>query len=232
MLRKPLTPIDDDTEEAPWMVMGMPQAEATTAFYTSLRHELSSRPTPPLVAMMLPIRYRPIPGAHVEQLAPDVLVAPVDTHLRSSYDVEREAVPPAFVLEIISPESRYRDLGIKPERYERLGVGEYALFAPRTADGRQLLQPALQGYRLDPVSREYVAWEADAQGRLWSDVLELWLVVRDQELRLQRQDGSWVRTLEEAEAQAERAERAEEARAAAVAELARLRAQLEGREGS
>jgi Putative restriction endonuclease len=228
MLRKPLTPIDDDTEEAPWMVMGTPQYDAVAALYTSLRHELRSRGAGLFVAAMLPIRYRPIPGERTEQLAPDLLVAPVADHPRSSYDMEREGVPPSFVLEVISPESRSRDLGIKLERYEVMGVGEYALFAPRTADGRQLLWPALQGYRLDPLTGEYVAWEADEQGRLWSEVLELWLVVRDDELRLQRPDGSWLLTLEE-EAQA----RAEEvrARATAEAELERLRAMIEKHSG-
>ena len=88
-----------------------------------------------------------IVSGRVEQLAPDVLVARVQGHRRNSYDVEREGVPPAFVLEIVSPESKQRDLEIKPERYERMGVEEYALFAPRTPEGRMLLEPQLQGYQ-------------------------------------------------------------------------------------
>jgi len=33
MLRKPLAPIEDDTEDAPWRVMGTPQFDATDGVY-------------------------------------------------------------------------------------------------------------------------------------------------------------------------------------------------------
>lgn len=219
MLRKPLTPIPDDTEEAPWMVMGMPQSDAAVRFYTSLRGELESRQQPLLVAMFLPIGYRPIPSGRVEQLAPDVLVAPVPDRPRTSYDVAREGVPPVFVLEIVSPESQTRDREIKPGRYERMGVQEYALFAPRMPDGAFLFHPPLQGYRRDPVTDRFERWEPDEEGRLDSAVLDLWLVLRDDELRLQRRDGSLVPTIEE--------ER--EARRQLEEEVARLRAEVESR---
>jgi hypothetical protein len=212
MLRKPLAPIEDDTEEAPWMVMGMPQFEAVNRFYDSLQNEMRSRRRSLLVAAMLPIRYRPLPGGRIEQLAPDILVAPVPVYSRSSYDMDREGVAPAFVLEVVSPESRSRDLKIKPERYERMGVREYALFAPVTAEGAYLLEPPLQGYRLDPSSNEYIHWEGDAEGRLYSEVMDLWLTVRAGVLRAQRPDGTFVPTREELEA-----------------EIARLRAELERR---
>jgi hypothetical protein len=220
MAQRILPPIPDDTEDAPWMVMGMPQFNATTAFYVSLRTELRSRDNPLLVAGMLPVLYYPIPGGEREQLAPDILVAPAPIFDRSSYDVDKEGVPPSFVLEVVSPESRTRDLAVKPERYERMGVREFALFAPALPDGRLPMQPQLQGYRRDPSRSEYVRWEADAHGRLYSEVLDLWLVVREGELRAQRRDGSWVLTPEE---EVER-------RRAAEAELARLRAELERRE--
>jgi hypothetical protein len=226
MLHKPLTPIDDDTEEAPWMVMGMPQWDAVSAFHAALTAELGSRGHPLLVAAMLPIRYRPFSDDTVETLAPDVLVAPVPVYLRSSYDVEREGVPPAFVLEVISPESKHRDLEIKPARYARMGVQEYALFAPPTAEGHQLLYPALQGFRLDPTRSEYVQWEPDESGRLYSEVLDLWLVARGRDLRLQRPDESWVPTQDD-ERQARMQAEAEQRRLAA--EVARLRAELEER---
>jgi hypothetical protein len=226
MLHRPLIPIDDDTEEAPWMVMGMPQSDAVTALYVSLRGELRSRHSPLLVATMLPIRYRPIPTGRVEHLAPDVLVARVEDYRRNSYDVEREGVAPSFVLEVVSPESLDRDLRIKPDRYERMGVEEYALFSPETPDGRRLLSPPLQGYRRDSVSGDFMPWEADEEGRLFSEVLGLWLVERAGELRLQRPDGSWVPTPDE---MAEAHEHEALARRQLEAELARLRAELERR---
>lgn len=212
MLRKTFAPIEDDTEEASWMVMGTPQFEAVDAFFAAIRAELRSRNPPLFVAAMLPIRYRVTPGGRIEQLAPDVLVAPVPLHPRSSYTLDVERVPPGFALEVVSPESRSRDLQIKPERYAAIGIQEYALFAPETADGVQLLHPPLQGYLLDPATHEYVRWEPDAEGRLYSEVLGLWLTVRDGVLRAQRPDGSLLPTLEEAEA-----------------EIARLRAELERR---
>lgn len=127
--------------------------------------------------------------------------------------MEREGVPPSFVLEVVSPESQNRDLRVKPERYEVMGVQEYALFAPALPDGRILLHPQLQGYRQDPVSGEYTNWERDEEGRLYSKVLDLWLLVREGELRAQRRDGSWVLTAEEA-----------------MAELTRLREELARRQ--
>lgn len=205
------------------MVMGTPQFDAATTLYWSIKAELRAHGSNLFLAGMLPILFVPIPGSKEEQLAPDILAAPVPDHPRMSYRVEREGLPPSFVLEVVSPESRRRDLEIKPERYERMGVREYALFAPETPDGRFLLRPPLQGYRLGR-SGEYGRWEPDQAGRLYSEVLDLWLVVRNGELRAQRPDGSWLPTLEESE----QARAAAEARARAEeAENARLRAELE-----
>jgi hypothetical protein len=217
MLRKALIPIEDDAEEAPWMVMGTPQSNAVAIFYDTLRVELQSRPTGLFVAMMLPILFRPAPDARVEQLAPDILAASVPDRPRASYSIEQEEVPPSFVLEVVSPESRTRDLEVKPKRYERIGVKEYALYAPQTPDGRTILHPSLQGFLRRPDGDEFVPWEPDATGRLYSEVLELWLVDRAGELRAQRPDSSWLPTLRE---EAER-------RASAEREVARLRALLE-----
>lgn len=198
------------------MVMGDPQSLVTMAFSTTLRLEMASRGYPLYVAAMLPIKYWLISPEDEEQLAPDVLAARVPERRRGSYSLAEEGVPPAFVLEVVSPASRHRDLVVKRERYEMLGIEEYALFSPPTPDGRLLLRPPLQGYKRDPVTETFVAWQTDESGRLWSAVLELWLVARGEELRLQRQDGSWVLTLEEAEA----------ARQQLEAEVARLRAEL------
>jgi Uma2 family endonuclease len=122
---------------------------------------------------------------------------------RSSYIVEQEGAP-LFVLEVVSPESQARDLETKRERYAAIGISEYGLFAPETAEGRRLLEPALQGYRLERSTGEYTRWEPDREGRLFSEVLELWLVERAGALRAQRVDGSWVPTVEEAEAEIRR----------------------------
>jgi hypothetical protein len=219
MVQRTLSQIADDTEDAPWMVMGTPQSNTTMDLGISLRTELRMRGDALFVAAMLPIWYYPIPGGEREQLAPDILVAPVEDRQRSSYQVAREGVPPSFVLEVVSLESRDRDLVLKPERYEVMGVQEYALFAPPQPDGRLLVTPQLRGFRLDSSTERYEEWQPDEWGRLYSEVLSLWLVVRDGQLRLQRSDASLVLTPEEAEA----------ARRAAVSELTRLRAELDQR---
>jgi hypothetical protein len=230
MQQKILAPIEDDTEDAPWMVMGTPQFNAATALFVALQAEMRRRASPLFVAGMLPILYHPIPGGRREQLAPDILAAPVPIHDRDSYMVDEEGVPPSFVLEIVSPESRTRDLMVKPQRYERMGVRELALFAPLSPDGRTLMRPRLQGYRADPRGEEYARWEPDAAGRLYSEVLDLWLVAGDRDLRLQRLDGSWVMTLEEERRAREDEQRArEEEQRQLESEVARLRAELEKR---
>jgi hypothetical protein len=226
MLHKTFAPIEDDTEEAPWMVMGTPQYETVEAFASGLRRELRFRRPPLFVAVMLPIRYRLSPQGRVEQLAPDVMVAPVPIYPRSSYALDVEGVPPGFVLEVMSAESRARDLRIKPERYAAIGIREYALFAPEMPDGHHLLDPPLQGYRLDSARQEYVRWEPDAEWRLYSEELDLWLTVRDGIVRAQRADGSLVPTFDE-ERQAREAEAG--ARQELEAEVARLRAELQRR---
>jgi hypothetical protein len=216
------------------MVMSDWQFAAVNVFYNSLQH-YAARLSPPLyVAAMLPIRYHPVPGdPRILQLAPDVLVARIDPHFRSSYRLEEEGVAPAFVLEVISPESRQRDTVAKRRAYEAMGLEEYLLFDPVGG----LLTPRLQGYRRE--GERFVKWERDEEGRLWSEVLGAWLRMVGEELRLERQDGTLEPSPAEAEARAreealarERAEAA--AREQAVARereaLARERAEAAARE--
>jgi hypothetical protein len=198
-----LTPIDDDTEDAPWMSMSDWQYSAVDAFMDALRVHVESLSPRPYIAAMLPIRYHPNPGdAHTEQLSPDVLVAPVSpTVHRDSYRAEVEGVPPSFVLEVVSPSSLERDQVVKPERYEAMGVSEYVLFDPQ----HRFLTPAVQGYRRDERTGGFVPWVPDEQGRLWSEVLGVWLVAVGEELRLQRADGSLVPLPRESRAERDQA---------------------------
>lgn len=223
------------------MVVSMPQWQAINDFYDGLDVYGRAQQPPWLVTALLPVRYRPNPTvSDKEQLSPDVMVAFVPIYPRSSYDVDLEGKPPAYVLEVVSPESRTRDLQVKPVRYEYIGVEEYALFAPlMTRPGRRrLLQPSLQGYRRDPHTGSFVPWERDEAGRLYSEVLGLWLVDREGKLRAQKPDGTLLLTHDESEAARLRAEaarlhaeaaREQEAtvRRQLEAEVARLRAELE-----
>jgi hypothetical protein len=112
-----------------------------------------------------------------------------------------------------------RDTDRKRRLYEALGAQEYMLFAPEPG----LLEPSLQGYRRAESGR-FEALRPDAHGRLWSEVLGLWLATEGGALRAVQPDGQRLLTHEE-----EAAARAQEtaARRRAEEELARLRARLE-----
>ena len=79
-----------------------------------------------------------------------------------------------------------------------------------------MLSPPLQGYRRGAHGR-FEALLSDAGGRLWTEVLGLWLVAEGGALRAVQPDGQLLLTHEESEAARHRAEE----------ELARLRAMLE-----
>jgi hypothetical protein len=216
--------LDDDTEDAPWMVMSDPQFWSVTEFVHPLRQYRRRTGLPGYVASMLPILYTVTDSRgriRHRQIAPDAFLALVADHERSSYDLAVEQQPPSFVLEVVSPSSTARDERDKVRAYDLLGVAEYALFAPGDA--------AVKGYRRGEAGR-FVPWQPDGTGRLWSDVLELWLVSRGGRLRAETRDGALLRTLEEEAAARQRAEeaqrRAEQIGEADRAELARLRALL------
>ena len=132
--------------------------------------------------------------------------------------METEGVFPPFVLEVVSPSSVQRDQVEKREAYELLGAREYALFTPR-----DVAASTLEGYRRG-ASGAFEAWIPDAEGRLWSDVLGLYLVVRGALIQAQTREGRLLLTPEQ-EAEAHRQEA--EARRRAEAELERLRGELE-----
>lgn len=204
------------------MVLSDWQFAAVNFFYTVLKSYVSRLSPPLYVAVMLPIRYHPLPGdPRVQQLAPDILAAHVDPHFRSSYRLEEERVAPTLVLEVVSRESRQRDTVDKRRAYEAMGVQEYAVFDPVGG----LPTPRLQGYRRE--GERLARWEQDSEGKLWSEVLGAWLAVVGEELRLERRDG----TLEPSPAEEALArERAEEEVRLLGEELARLRASLQDRD--
>jgi hypothetical protein len=215
------------------MVMSDPQFWSITDFVSSLRQYRRRMGLPGYVASMLPIRYTE-PGIQGrrprrKKVAPDTFLAFVPDRERSSYNLKAEGKPPAFVLEVVSPSSVKRDEQDKVRLYDLLQVEEYALFTPGGTHGS-----TLKGYRRGASGR-FVPWQPDPAGRLWSEALELWLVVRNGRLRAETREGMLLQTLpelDEAQGRAEeiarealqRAERLEAELAAERAELARLRA--------
>ena len=63
--------------------------------------------------------------------------------LRQSYVLWKEHEPPSFVLEVLSPSTWPRDMGLKREIYASLGVREYFVFDPK-----EHVTPRLQGFGL------------------------------------------------------------------------------------
>ena len=187
-----LQTVEDDTEEAPWMVMGDPQIRSATGLYWSLRIYARRERLPWYVGSMLPILY-PRPGLNRKgQVAPDVLVSFVEDRVRHSYDLQAEGVTPAFVLEVLSPSSVVQDTVKKRTTCRLLGVEEYALFAPEPG----LHDVTLWGYRRTTDGR-FIQWRPDGQGRLWSKALGLYLVADGMTVQAQRPDGTLLLTPEQ-----------------------------------
>jgi hypothetical protein len=200
------------------MVLGDLQFWSASSFAHSLLNYAHERGLPWYVASMLPINFVRLKSGRRQMLAPDVFVARVPEHPRSSFDVRVEGQFPEFVLEVVSPSSVERDEDVKRDAYEALGAREYALFTPR-GDGRSILD----GYLLNDVKR-FEPWLPDSQGRLWSSVLGLHLIVRGTMLQAQTPDGRLLLTPEQ-EADARHQEAVELRQSQAVVE--RLRRELE-----
>ena len=224
--------LEDDLEDSPWMVMGSLQWDATAAFQQSLHDFIRRSGRNWTVAGMMPIRYTWEGRPRKKQLAPDVFVAPVPERPRPSFDADNEGGFPPFVLEVVSPSSSERDQLDKRDAYELLGVREYALFTPN-ADRASILA----GFRRN-AGGTFEVWPSDERGRLWSDVLSLYLVSQGLDIRAATPDGILLPTIGEAidaqraavEAQraAVEAQRAAvEAQRAVARENERLRAEIE-----
>ncbi|NEP11033.1 MAG: Uma2 family endonuclease [Symploca sp. SIO2C1] len=132
---------------------------------------------------------------------PDLfLVKDVEPRKRSSWVVWHEGGRyPDFILELLSESTSNTDRGLKKELYQtRFRTPEYFWFSPITFE--------LAGFRL--IAGKYEAIEPDNQGRLWSEVLGLFLGIKDEKLRLFFEDEALVLTPEEiAKQQQQRADR-------------------------
>lgn len=131
---------------------------------------------------------------------------------------------PPFVLEAVSSSRVRRDLEDKTELYRLLGAREYVIAR------LDIARPRLEGHRREALGG-WSAWMPDGEGRLWSEVLGLGLMVRGGEVQAVTREGEVLRILPE-ETQARQQEalaraRAEAARRQAEKETARLRAALE-----
>ncbi len=141
-------------------------------------------------------------------MAPDIAVFkgisipnPVSREFRCWRLYEANRPPPQVVFEFSSEETWQADISKKPARYADLEVREYIAYDPndppyRPAEMRRLRVWSCTGDHI-------VECSADAQGRVWSDELECWLVPDGALLHLMLPDGRIAPT----EAEAERAVR-------------------------
>ena len=210
----------DDTEESPWMVAADPHLLALMALVGPAQVYVADQRPDLYISSELAVRFPKVNGK-LGQVVPDMFAAYAPRRLRSSFDVIAEGGFPAFVLEVVSPESVARDTREKPRLYGLAGAREYVIFDPLGDDGRQLT-----GYHRDDHG-SWVRWPGGKRGALFSQVLGLTLVVQEMLLRLRDHVGMLLPTLQEAhDARATDARRAEAERRQAEARIAALEAEL------
>ena len=176
-------------------------------------------------------------------VSPDCyVIVGVDSRARDSYKTwENDDRLPVCVIEITSKSTRKEDTGRKLWLYqEALTVPEYFLFDP-TAD---YISTRLTGYRLS--ADGYVPMTPEADGRLYSETLGLWLIPEGEFLRFydpvrgiryptyteareqaQRADAERFRADEETQRAEQQAREQTQRADVAEAELAQARARLD-----
>ena len=85
----------------------------------------------------------------VHEYCPDLIVVPKIHAARNGEICESEWI--AFVFEVISPETRDFDFGIKVDVYARAEIAEYVIFDPYTRVATRYAQPKDGEYRLRQV---------------------------------------------------------------------------------
>ncbi|HEY8745978.1 MAG TPA: Uma2 family endonuclease, partial [Chloroflexota bacterium] len=177
-----LMTVENDEEDAPWMVMADLQVRGVDLLKPILLLHAEQQHLPWYVASYLLITIPRPMGEHKLEAAPDLLVAEATDWLRPSWDVVAEGKAPEFVLELSSGKSWGRDFRDKPRIYDYMGVSEYVMFAPERRSG-----PKLRGWRRDERG-QFVEWQVDKRGVLWSRALG--------GLGLYVEGGLWLRALD------------------------------------
>jgi Uma2 family endonuclease len=106
---------------------------------------------------------------------PDMMVMPFPNTERGSLRRQDMPCPPDCVIEVASPSTRNRDLGIKKDWYAWMGVREYWILDPVNSDdpahfetGLLLPNGPMMGWRLEQGRYEPLATFWDAGARAWS----------------------------------------------------------------
>jgi Uma2 family endonuclease len=148
---------------------------------------------------------------HEYPIAPDIALfkgVTIRNHasrtLRSWRLYEANRPAPSIVFEISSDSTWEDDLLIKPVKYALLGVREYIAYDPNDPPYWPQQHGRLRGWAL--VEDRMVEQAKDAQGRIWSNELESWLVADDGHVRLYDRNGNLRLTEGEAERMAKETE--------------------------
>ena len=117
-------------------------------------------------------------------LAPDLAVIKgVEEQDVRSWKIDRTGPAPQVVFEIASDETWEKDIDHKPWMYARMGVKEYFAFDPDASPRKRRQRRKVQGWQYTRSTGTMEVMALDAQGRLWSQHLESFLVP----------DGKWLR---------------------------------------
>ncbi len=107
---------------------------------------------------------------------------------------EEEGKYPNVIVELLSPSTAETDKGLKKQIYQDIfRTFDYFWFDPETLE--------FAGFHL--VEGKYQPLEPNSEGWLWSQQLELFLGIHQQQLRFFSADGQLIPTPEEAAAEAE-----------------------------
>ena len=138
--------LPEDFEEHEKVSVGTEHAALQEALAYGLQRRYRHRPDVFVAGDLLVYFDGPRPTLETaERLAPDLMVVfGVPDRHRRTYVTWREGRAPAFVLEILSPSTKTKDVAAKPGLYRRMGAREYLLFDP---DRRT--EPRLAGCRFD-----------------------------------------------------------------------------------
>lgn len=160
-------------------------------------------------------------------LAPDIAVIKGVDYQEDirSWRVGKTGPAPHVVLEIASPETWKKDLREKPTLYAQMGAQEYFAYDPHRPPLLRSASSRLFGWHLSAKGAQPMLPGPD--GRLWSPLLDSYLVPNGSRLHLYDREGSLRLTEAQAEAQARQTEAA-----ARRFEAAARRAEAEARQAA
>jgi len=172
---EPLTQADFlDPQEHDTFTHGPRHAADVQRLYAIFRQHYRVNP---LVAVFSGVKMR-WRIADLPAPTPDIAVVPGAENWdnqRVELDMATEEVLPTLIVEVLSPRFVDADLIDKKAIYARAGVQEYWIVDSGERDDQNELNYRLLGYRLEEGTYQPIA--PDEQGRLYSKVARLWLVV-------------------------------------------------------